>query len=238
MKSPDADARLIEAARDYHEPPSTPRERMWARIDAHRAQERPRARAGAWYNARFWWPVAAAAILLVGIGIGRLSHRGGPEPDVSRPSSPELRLAESGEPKLSGQELDRPLPDGPAAKAKQARENDQIFRYAAVPVLGQAELLLTQFRSCQPQTVNEPTFSARAASLLLETRMLLDSPAAGDAELGPLLADLELLLARIVRMAGCQDTQERTWVEQSLRKNAILPRLHAEIPTGPSPLSS
>ncbi len=34
---------LIEAARDYHEPPETPRELMWARIEAVR-RERARKR--------------------------------------------------------------------------------------------------------------------------------------------------------------------------------------------------
>jgi hypothetical protein len=66
---------LKEAARDYHTPPATPRDTMWARIEeARRAspkvtpirvQSRPWAR----------WGLAAAAILAVGVGLGRWSSR-------------------------------------------------------------------------------------------------------------------------------------------------------------------
>jgi hypothetical protein len=64
------DERLREAARAYNAPPETPREEMWARIQAGRRRGprvlrlRPR---------RVLWAAAAAAVLAAGIGIGRLS---------------------------------------------------------------------------------------------------------------------------------------------------------------------
>jgi len=59
---------LEDAAKTYHVPRPTPREEMWARIQA----ERPK-RARRVVVLRTWvrWGLAAAAVLLVGIGIGR-----------------------------------------------------------------------------------------------------------------------------------------------------------------------
>src|SRR2546426_2097339 len=62
--------RLEQGARDYHRPPATPREELWARIQAERARQRsaPRvARLRPWLR----WSLAAAAVLLVGVLIGR-----------------------------------------------------------------------------------------------------------------------------------------------------------------------
>ena len=63
------DQLLRALAQDYHLPPEPPREEMWKAIQAHRR----------WYR-RLWarprspivW-VAAAAVLIVGVGIGRMS---------------------------------------------------------------------------------------------------------------------------------------------------------------------
>ena len=61
--------RMRDAARDYHQPPETPRDAMWAAIAAERRRRaephvfvvRPALR----------WGLAMAAVLLVGIAIGR-----------------------------------------------------------------------------------------------------------------------------------------------------------------------
>lgn len=69
---------LREAARDYHRPPETPREEMWAAIEAERRRRRAAPRVvilrPAWR-----WGLGMAAVLLVGIAIGR-SLRLTPEP--------------------------------------------------------------------------------------------------------------------------------------------------------------
>ena len=59
---------LQDAAKKYNTPGSTPREEMWARIQAERVERGHRVVA-----LRPWlrWGLAAAAVLLVGIGIGR-----------------------------------------------------------------------------------------------------------------------------------------------------------------------
>jgi hypothetical protein len=62
---------LQRAARDYNAPPSTPRDAMWARIEAER-RSRSASVASHGARARRWLMLGAAiaAMLLVGIGIG------------------------------------------------------------------------------------------------------------------------------------------------------------------------
>lgn len=66
------DQRLEQAAREYHRPPATPREEMWGRIAAERARKKA---APGVIPLRPWlrWSLAAAAVLLVGVAIGRLT---------------------------------------------------------------------------------------------------------------------------------------------------------------------
>jgi len=61
---------LQDAAKTYNAPRPTPRDEMWAQIQAERAQGARRV-----VVQRSWlrWGLAAAAVLLVGIGIGRLT---------------------------------------------------------------------------------------------------------------------------------------------------------------------
>jgi hypothetical protein len=62
---------LKRMAQDYHRPPETPRDEMWARISAERARRRDAAKV---VPLRHWmtWS-AAAALLVLGIGVGRWS---------------------------------------------------------------------------------------------------------------------------------------------------------------------
>jgi len=78
---------LTRMAQDYHRPPETPRDEMWARITAERARRRE---AGKVVPLRRWmtWSAAAAAVLALGIGIGRWSMGPGKSAGVAaRPDS-------------------------------------------------------------------------------------------------------------------------------------------------------
>jgi hypothetical protein len=216
------DEQLREAARDYNAPPPTPRERMWARIADERRSRRP-ARPAFRRTRRIWYPVAAAAVLLLGIAIGRWGL------NATQPAGGRVATRVP---------ADR-SPRGATTTATHGTDRDEIavYRYAAAPVLSKAELLLTQFQAGRAAAGDDADFSSRAAALLVETRLLLDSPAAENTELRMLLGDLELILARIVRIAAQQEEDERVWAEQGLEERAILPRLRANIPFGPLPFS-
>jgi hypothetical protein len=64
------DRLLREVAQDYHRPPTPPREEMWRAIVATRAARRQRR--GVWH-ATLRWGVGIAAVLALGIAIGRFS---------------------------------------------------------------------------------------------------------------------------------------------------------------------
>jgi hypothetical protein len=104
--------------------------------------------------------------------------------------------------------------------------------FAAAPFLGQAEVLLSQYRTGEIAGSNGDSFTARATRLLAQTRLLLDSPAAEDAQLKKLLSDLELVLARLVRFADGADEDEKEWIDQNLQQRSLLPRLRDRIPVG------
>lgn len=61
---------LKRMAQDYRRPPETPRDEMWARITAERARRRDAAKV---VPLRRWmaWSLAAAAVLVLGVLIGR-----------------------------------------------------------------------------------------------------------------------------------------------------------------------
>lgn len=79
------DERLLAAAREYHVPPSTPSEAMWARIDAERRARQ--ARRSTREHARVWWIAigAIAAALLVGVVLGRWSMMAGGRAPMGTP---------------------------------------------------------------------------------------------------------------------------------------------------------
>jgi hypothetical protein len=72
---------LQDAAQDYHRPPATPREEMWRRIVAARAarQRRRKLVANPWLR----WGVGIAAVLALGVAIGRWSAKPLAEPGQS-----------------------------------------------------------------------------------------------------------------------------------------------------------
>jgi hypothetical protein len=78
MTDDQLDPPLLDAARAYNAPPETPREAMWAAIEARRREAGPGGPSETRViplRRRRWavWAAAAAAVLALGIGIGRVS---------------------------------------------------------------------------------------------------------------------------------------------------------------------
>ena len=108
---------LADAAPDYNAPPAgIPREEMWARIqEARRFQRRQVRRMPAWLI----WGTSIAAVLTVGITIGRLSLSPGSQPVA----------------------VERTAEDDSAARAALP------YRLATIQHMAQAEALITSYRA-------------------------------------------------------------------------------------------
>jgi hypothetical protein len=196
---------LREAARDYHRPPETPREELWARIETERRRRRAAPRVVVLRTA--WrWGLGLAAVLLLGIAIGRWI----------RPPQQAAALAL-------------------APSAARGARSDLAYRIAAAQYLTRTETLLTGFRADARAGQLDAQFVAQARELLSSTRLLLDSPVGRDARLKPLLEDLELVLAQIALLPAVRDSEDVELITQGMDQSSVLTRLRTANPAGPGP---
>jgi len=196
--------RLREAAQDYHRPPTTPREELWQRIAAARAERRRRVMG---LRPAFRWGVGIAAVLALGVALGRWSVGGG---------------------ESSG---------SPAAAAGSDQAPTLAYRVAAAQYLTRTEALLTGFRAeARSPSVPAAQFSTQARDLLATTRLILDSPAGTDARLKGLLEDLELVLAQIAQLPSSGGREDVQSINQGLDQRSVLLRLRTANPAGPGPV--
>lgn len=198
-----------EEARGYNAPGDrVPRDEMWQAIQAARTRPRPVAPVPVprWSTAAPRWRMAAAAVLLVGAGVGvGYVLRGTAEP-------------------VSGIAVEGPAPDtAPTATT--------TYDVATAEHLTSAEILLTTFQTAADA---ESIDAARrwARNLLATTRLLLDSPAAGDAERRRLFEDLERILVQIVQLPNDAAADDRAYVERVIGRDAVLTRIRTSIPAG------
>lgn len=208
MNEEQLDRLVRDLAAGYHEPPheldEDARQRLFARIqESRRSRSRRRTPAPRPVLRVGLQAAALAAVLVVGIAIGRWSP----------PSSPPERT--------------------PVATASDPATRN-VYRFAARAYLERTEnLLLTLERAAYAPEPSTPWRTATAEptvdwahDLLLETRLLQDSPAVhDDAQLEKLLDDLELLLARIVQAASGDEEPD----ESPLKDAAVLQRVRGEL---------
>src|SRR5262245_17136694 len=198
---------LRDAVQSYHRPPGTPKAQMWTEISARRlaaraAPRRPRLLVLA---------AGIAAVLAIGIGIGRLSIR--------------QRVAPA------------PTPVAPrVATNVTPKEDVTAYRVATAEHLGQAEAFLTLFRASVRQGHQEQLASATARQLLATNRLLLDSPAAVDPKLQLLLEEVELVLAQIAQLEPANRNEDLRLITNGL-EDGMLVRLRAAVPAGGATIS-
>lgn len=255
------DDMIRDLARSYNEPPATPRDLMWQRIAASRSQLATEHRAT---RRHLWW-LGIAAALLLGVAIGRNAFVPSSTPmvvsDVApRADSPRsidnaVAAAPSVEepPRAAAGDRDAPPSRTLSAGAARVRRSSPpaarqpsegrgapadisgLYRYVAYETLGQAEALLTIFRSEEDREARARV-AVWARDVLTSTRLLLDSPAADDAQLAALLRDLELVLAQIAALGsvadGDDDAGERDMIDDAIRRRDVMPRLRTTIPAG------
>lgn len=197
------DRLLEEALRALPPAPETPRERMWAGIGAARAAQAARGPATAARRRRDRWRwtgtgAALAAVLALGIVIGRGTDRApgaGPVADHSFSTD--------------------------------ARRSDG-YRQAAQLLFDRAELRLADFQAgpADDEAVGSRIATANwAGGLLAQTRLLLDSPAADDADARRLLRELELVLAEIVALPDSGSAAEAARIADGLHDRGTVQRL-------------
>jgi hypothetical protein len=209
---------LRDAGQDYNDPPDTPRDLMWANIVAARKEREKTERAAKTetsvtplrplrYLRPLRWAAGIAAVLALGIGLGRLSIETAP-PAVA-----------------------------PVAVATQTtpRVSTAAYQLATTEHLGQSEAFLTLFRaSLRGNVGNEQLASATARQLLATNRLLLDSPAAKDGKTRLLLQDLELVLAEIAQLSPQPRSRDLDLITEGLERGGVMSRLRTAVPSGPS----
>lgn len=179
--------------------PPTPREAMWARIEAERRQAVAAPRRHVWLS----WGAGLAAMLAIGIGIGRWSAQ---------------------------ETVTTPMAVAVSEPTAAAPVNRAAYRVTVAQHLTSAEALLTSFRT-QPAGQLDPEIAVLARDLLSDTRLLLDSPAADDPRVAVLLQDLELIIAQIARLSA-PSQEEREIIREGMNHTEVLPRLRASQAAG------
>jgi hypothetical protein len=219
---------LRDSAREYNDPPETPREELWQRIVAAREAERGaskektedadgershvlpfRRRSHVRPGRPLTWAAGIAAVLALGIGLGRMS--------VKQPASVAISAPVA------------------SSSAPAPRATGVAYRVATTEHLSQSEAFLTLFRtSVRGKEGNERLASATARQLLATNRLLLDSPAAADARTRLLLQDLELVLAEIAQLSPQPKSRDLQLITEGLEQGGVLSRLRTAVPAGTS----
>src|SRR3954462_7345986 len=217
---------LRDSAREYNDPPETPREELWQRIASARQAEKeapkePPTEAVEGHRVLpfrhlrhhmrpgrpLTWAAGIAAVLAIGIGLGRMS--------VEQPATVATSV---------------PVPTSAAAP----RVSGAAYRVATTEHLSQSEAFLTLFRASVRGKGNERLASATARQLLATNRLLLDSPAAADGRTRLLLQDLELVLAEIAQLSPQPRSRDLQLITEGMEQGSVLSRLRTAVPAGTS----
>jgi hypothetical protein len=200
---------VIRNLPDDYKVPEAPLEEMWRVIENAHFNRRVDAASRGWMRSAPW--LAAAATLLIGIGIGRYLPARSAASAASAPTATTPNASPSG--------------TEPSAVADAYR--DQTNQY-----LGQAAALLISLPAREAGQKADVTFSNKAADLLVTTRLLIDSPAASqDPKLRSLLEDLELVLVQIARLRGERNKGDLDLIHQAVEQGDVLSRLNSAVAT-------
>lgn len=205
---------VTELPRSFNNPPPPPLDEMWAVIeDAHFNAPAAAAPSRGAMSSAPW--LAAAAALVIGIGIGHYIPRDSKAADNS--STP-VAVASANSPSLAADT---------SAVAEAYR--DQTSRY-----LGQTAALLISLPSKEARGKTDAVFAGKASDLLVTTRLLMDSPAARDPQMRSLLEDLELVLVQIARLRGEKSKTDLDLIHQAVEQGDVLSRLNSAVVTNQS----
>ena len=195
---------LKDNAESYHRPPAdVPREEMWdVIVRARQARPAPRR----WSLVADRWSLAIAASLLIATGIG------------------------------FGYWMRGPVGQQPTGMMVSSQPADSVFTnttydVASVAHLTAVESMLTSFRATEP-IESDQAMQRLARDLLATTRLLMDSPAAENANRRQLLEDLEYVLVRIVQLDPNAPAEDRAMIDRAIAREQMLTRIRSSIPAG------
>ena len=212
------DEPLSDLAKGYNEPPAAPREEMWVAIQRGRAEARRVAALAAGERPALQfrqrrpalrWAAGIAAVLVLGIGIGRYSA-GGDDPVPAVASAP--------------------LP----AAAQPVVGSGVALELTANRHLEQSETFLTLFRTAVQTGRTTDLAAGTARELLLSNRLLLDSPVSEEPHMRLLLQDLELVLAQIAQLPAEGVSGGAELITEGMDAGSMLPRLRLVTSDGAS----
>lgn len=173
------DQQMEEAVRDYHRPPETPREEMWAALQAERRRRRATPRVVVLRPA--WrWGIGMAAVLALGIAIGRLirpTPSATPAAAAARRSGDDVAYQVAAAQYLSHTEA---LLTGFRADTRGGERPDTQFLAQARDLLGSTRLLLDSPAGRNPQL--RPLLEDLEV-VLAQIAVLAASPDTADVEL-------------------------------------------------------
>lgn len=203
------DREITEMAQKHLETPEVPRDRMWERIDAARQGRRgvlqpdfePKTRP-VWRYSRL--AAGIAAVLVVGVLIGRTMRDGGPVP--------------TGVP-VAGTEVQGPGLHDPLAVER------EVYRLATSDLFGRADFLLTDFKVRSCGATDLAAVPEWAGGMLVQTRLLMGTTVADDPATLQLLEDLELVLAQIVGLSRDNCVRDMAWIRSGLENRSTIDRL-------------
>lgn len=202
------DGKIRDLARGVHVPPPTPRDEIWGRVQANRAARREQP-AGRFVGRARWmvWAAGAAAVLALGVALGRLSMRSETAPAIASGPGPTER----------------------------AGAGSAAYELATAEHLSRVETFLTVFTSeAAGGELAADDLEVPARQLLRRTRMLQQSPAiAEDVTLRTLLDDVEFVLLQITALSTMGDGQELDFVEQGINERSVMLRLRSALPSVP-----
>jgi hypothetical protein len=202
---------LRDLPRSFNSPDQPPLDDMWAVIeDAHFSA--PASVASHRGSPRALW-LAAAAALVIGIGIGRYIPGSAKIADTSPPV---------------------PMTASAGQSASDTSAVVDAYRDQTSHYLGQAAALLISLPAKDAGGRTDAAFAGKASELLVTTRLLMDSPAAQDPKLRSLLEDLELVLVQIARLRGEKSRGDLDLIHQAVDQGDVLSRLNSAVVTNQS----
>jgi hypothetical protein len=261
MTSPndELDELLRAAARDYNRPGTTPRDQMWESIRARRTRRIIVQRPSPWR--RFILPAAAAAVLVVGVVIGRMYERLAGSPAALPNVATRMAPPDSGTsahitatPPMVASVRDTSSEAAPSAPAPRSTHlaagtsravgsapgptsPNLTFRLAVVEHLAGTEALLTSFRDEAARGDVDVQITSWARKLLTTTRLLQTAATQQDPTMKRLLDDLELVLVQIAQYSSTNPhrAEELELIEHSIQRRGVIGKLRTTIPARLAP---